>query len=410
MSTMKLLSTIRSNWKKTIFGLVVGAYGVNYGYETYQISSLMKAYSEKAVLHGDQCDAYPKKLIVILNPAANKKKAEKIFTKYCEPILHLAGYTVDIVRTDSENFAKTYVEQLKTAPYGIVVAGGDGSISEVLTGLMRRNIDRCPVALLPLGRKNETTKRILPLDFSSKVKQVETLLNATLNITREQLEKRSVFKIEQIATEEDEQQVGKPIYSLGSIEWGVYRDIDALRSKYWYFWKADKYVSALMNAFNSALSWDCKADVCYTTPCKGCKKCILENEVASQSKKNSMFSSFFSRQQVLNAGRGIQLSAVECEDREKQINASNIRIYVDEQPQESKLVLESDEKLEKGFESFSKYLSEERAFELLKFRTMNFIPDQSCTGPSKLYSIDGEDYDVRAIKVTLIPKAIEIFT
>lgn len=405
---MKLFSIIRSNWKKTVFGVGVGTYAANYGYETYQISSLMKSFSEKAVLLGDRCDTYPKKLIVILNPAANKKKAEKTFTKYCEPILHLAGFTVDVVRTDSENFAKTYVEQLQSAPYGIVVAGGDGSVSEVLTGLMRRNFDRCPVALLPLGTKNETTKRILNLNWSSKVQEVEALLNASLNITREHLEKKSVFKIEQIVTENDEQQPGRPIYSIGSLDWGVFRDIDALQSKYWYFWRADKYVCALINAFNSALSWNCQADVCYTTPCKGCKKCSVANEVILP--KTSLLSSLFSRHQVSNAAKVVPLSDVECEENNQQINASNIRIYVDETSEDSSLVLKSDEKLKRGFDSFSKYLSEKKVFELLKFRTMKFVPEESCTGPSKLYSIDGEDYDVRPIKVTLVPKAVEIFT
>lgn len=408
---MNFFSLIRRNWKKTVFGLGAGSYALNYGYETYQISSLMKSYSEKAVLYGDRCDQYPKKLIVILNPAANKKKAEKTFTKYCEPILHLAGFTVDIVRTGSENFAKTYVEQMQSAPHGIVVAGGDGSVSEVLTGLMRRNSDRCPIALLPLGEKNDTTKKILNLNWTSTVEQVEALLKASLNIAHERIEKKSAFKIEQIAMDGDEHPAGRPIYSIGSLEWGVFRDMDTLQGKYWYFWRADKYISALINAFNSALSWDIKADVCYTTPCKGCVKCISKaSNEAKPSNKRSLFSSLFSRHHVLNASKAVPMSDVECEEHNRQINSSNVRLYVEETTDDSKLVLESDDKLQTGFESFSKYLAEDKVFELLKFRTMSFVPDESCTGPSKLYSIDGEAYDVRPIKVTLVPKAVEIFT
>ncbi|XP_055841212.1 acylglycerol kinase, mitochondrial [Episyrphus balteatus] len=408
---MNAISAIRSNWKKTVFGLGLGAYGINYGHEWYQISSLMKSYSEKAVQYGDRCDVYPRKLIVILNPAANKKKAEKTFQKYCEPILHLAGFTVDIVRTDSEGHAKTYVEQLKSVPYGIVIAGGDGSVSEVLTGLMRRNTDHCPIALLPLGSKNETTKKMLNINWDSKVNEVEALLNASLNIARETLEKKSIFKIEQIATESDEQQpAGRPIFSMGSLDWGIFRDIESLQSKYWYFWRADKYIGALINSFNSKLTWECKADVCYTTPCIGCNNCLVHNEVVAQSQK-SIFSRLFSRQLVSNSSKIVPMSDVECEQHNQQINASNIRIHVDNDKtsDNNKLVLESDKKIETGFDTFSKYLSEEKVFEMLKFRTMNFIPDGSCTGESRVYSIDGEAYDVRPIKVTLVPKAVEIF-
>ncbi|XP_055914209.1 acylglycerol kinase, mitochondrial [Eupeodes corollae] len=405
---MKIVSIIRTNWKKTVFGLGLGAYAINYGLEMYQISSLMRAYSEKAAIYGDHIGVYPRKLIVILNPAANNKKAEKTFSKYCEPILHLAGFTVDIVRTDSEGYAKSFVEQLKSAPYGIVVAGGDGSVSEVLTGLMRRNVDRCPIALLPLGTKNETTKKVLNLNWSSKISEVEALLNASLNIARERLERKSIFKIDPILTENDGQQASKPIFSMGSIEWGIYHDIKSMEDKYWYLWKADKYLSALLNLFNDKLSWDCKADLSFTPPCIGCTNCLVSNEVAISN--GSIFSRLFSRRPTSNVNAIAPTSDVQCEKHSKQLNASNVRIYVDESSNSSKLVLESDENMKTGFDAFFKYLSKDKVFELIKFRTMNFIPDENCVGPSKLYSIDGEAYDVRPIKVTLVPKAIEIFS
>lgn len=56
------------------------------------------------------------------------------FEDYCAPILHLSGLAIDIVKTDSEGHARRYVEELDTLPDSILCAGGDGTISEVVTG------------------------------------------------------------------------------------------------------------------------------------------------------------------------------------------------------------------------------------------------------------------------------------
>lgn len=56
------------------------------------------------------------------------------YDEYCAPILHLAGLCVEIVQTDSEGHARRYIEELEKLPDAIIVAGGDGTISEALTG------------------------------------------------------------------------------------------------------------------------------------------------------------------------------------------------------------------------------------------------------------------------------------
>uniref|UniRef100_A0A1B0FKI1 DAGKc domain-containing protein n=1 Tax=Glossina morsitans morsitans TaxID=37546 RepID=A0A1B0FKI1_GLOMM len=40
-----------------------------------------------------------KNVLVILNPVADKKNFEKMLRKFCEPVLHLSGFTVDIKKT-----------------------------------------------------------------------------------------------------------------------------------------------------------------------------------------------------------------------------------------------------------------------------------------------------------------------
>lgn len=112
----------------------------------------MRAYCEKAALYGQEPIASNKNLrvvTIILNPKANKRKAAKQFERYCAPILNLAGICVDIIQTESEGHAKTLVEKLSPTD-AIVVAGGDGTLSEVITGLLRQFGEQSN-NLLPIG-------------------------------------------------------------------------------------------------------------------------------------------------------------------------------------------------------------------------------------------------------------------
>lgn len=118
----------------------------------------MRCYCEEAAQYGDVTqDALvpPKRILVILNPTANKRSAEETVEKYRGPILYLAGYRVDIVKTDSVRHGCRLVEELERLPDCILVVGGDGTVSEVVTGLLRRQKqDQCPIGVLPLGRTN----------------------------------------------------------------------------------------------------------------------------------------------------------------------------------------------------------------------------------------------------------------
>lgn len=112
----------------------------------------MREYCEKASFYGNQPispGGEPKTVTIILNPNANKRKATKQFEKYCAPILHLAGVYIDILQTESEGHAKTLMENLSHTD-AVVVAGGDGTLSEVITGLLR-SADINTSNLVPVG-------------------------------------------------------------------------------------------------------------------------------------------------------------------------------------------------------------------------------------------------------------------
>lgn len=114
---------------------------------------LMRVYCKKAAKFGYEpirVDAEPRTVTVILNPNANKRKASDEFEKYCAPLLHLAGICVNVVKTESEGHAKNLINDLSSTD-ALVVAGGDGTLSEVITGLLRRTQENTN-GLIPIGR------------------------------------------------------------------------------------------------------------------------------------------------------------------------------------------------------------------------------------------------------------------
>lgn len=123
----------------------------------------MRQYCADAVVYGDQSYSANQrfgKILVILNPFADKRSSADTvrksdiffmfpnvitsssfflffqFTTYCEPILNLGGLSIDVVRTDSEAHARRYVEEMDVLPEAILCAGGDGTLSEIVTGII----------------------------------------------------------------------------------------------------------------------------------------------------------------------------------------------------------------------------------------------------------------------------------
>lgn len=57
--------------------------------------------------------------------------------------MNLGGLSIDIVKTDSEGHARRYVEELNTLPEAILCAGGDGTLSEIVTGMYKLSEEKC---------------------------------------------------------------------------------------------------------------------------------------------------------------------------------------------------------------------------------------------------------------------------
>ncbi|XP_055628929.1 acylglycerol kinase, mitochondrial [Toxorhynchites rutilus septentrionalis] len=425
---------VRKHWKKSTFLASAVAYGVSYSSEKYEIKQLMRHYCEEASKYGDirvPVSQRLQKVLVILNPAANRRSCEEDFHDYCEPILHLAGFEIDIVKTDSEGHARRYVEELASLPDAIVVAGGDGTISEAISGLKRRSDGaQCPIGVLPVGRTNSLATALFKTsDQTTTLENVRAMANAAYAVVAGKREKMDVMKIEVLPNEADEKVPEKPVYAIGSLQWGAFRDILALRDKYWYTGSLRDYTAFLFNAFDGGHTWNCKAKVSFTEPCSGCSNCYKDIQQQTQRKEQPRrWWSVFLPQRKKDDG--IDYTKVvnnECSiAHELEINPSELvlqtaNIDSEKNGNKPKLCLRIGSPVDSGFtflgESWPR-LWHRRYIECptekaLEIRTLEIIPQNLKVTESEtemFYSIDSEAYEVRPVRITVIPNTVEIFT
>ncbi|MGE5223154.1 MAG: diacylglycerol/lipid kinase family protein [Omnitrophica WOR_2 bacterium] len=95
---------------------------------------------------------------ILYNPAADKGRARKILPQVKE-LLQKYGIGYDLTLTERPGHAVELSRELAEAGCPLVVAaGGDGTVNEVINGLMRANLNgnRPPaLGVLPIGRGND---------------------------------------------------------------------------------------------------------------------------------------------------------------------------------------------------------------------------------------------------------------
>lgn len=95
-----------------------------------------------------------KKLLFIYNPHAGKELLKPKISDIVD-IFVKAGYEVTIYPTQSYRDAYRKVKEYHAKEYNLVVcSGGDGTIDEVVTGMMARS-ERDPVGYIPTGTTND---------------------------------------------------------------------------------------------------------------------------------------------------------------------------------------------------------------------------------------------------------------
>uniref|UniRef100_A0A4W6BXV4 Acylglycerol kinase, mitochondrial n=1 Tax=Lates calcarifer TaxID=8187 RepID=A0A4W6BXV4_LATCA len=224
---VKVFRTLRNHWKKSTFAVCVLSYGSYWLYGKHCDSVLRREACLVAREYGRQQIAPQERLrkaTVILNPAACSGKANKLFENNAAPILHLAGVEITIIKTDYEGQAKKLMELMEQTDM-LIVAGGDGTLQEVITGLLRRpdqdTFSNIPIGFIPLGSHNSLSPS-LHLLSDNKVKDITS---ATLSILKGETVPLDVLQIKG----EKEQ----PVFALMGLRWGAFRDCGC-NNQYWY--------------------------------------------------------------------------------------------------------------------------------------------------------------------------------
>lgn len=113
-----------------------------------------------------------KKCVIIYNPVSGREK-NKEFVEDFYVVLKKYGYDLELIYTKGVGSATKIIKEMKK-PELAIVAGGDGTLSEVIRGNLKRE-DRILVAHLPLGTTNDIGKMYgCSKDY---VKNLELILN-----------------------------------------------------------------------------------------------------------------------------------------------------------------------------------------------------------------------------------------
>ncbi|MDH4233432.1 MAG: diacylglycerol kinase family lipid kinase [Nitrospirota bacterium] len=95
-------------------------------------------------------------IVLISNPAARSASINKFDS--ASAFLQEKGFHVKLLLTEKSGDATHLAEEaVKEKPYAIVAAGGDGTINEVMNGMVKSDV---PLALLPLGTTNVLAKEL----------------------------------------------------------------------------------------------------------------------------------------------------------------------------------------------------------------------------------------------------------
>ena len=264
--TRRLASTLRTHWKKSIFFTGVGLYGANWYNKKLQDEAFMRELCHEAMNYGSGvikgADTPLYRVTVILNPVASGGKARKLYEKYCAPLLNLAGMKVSVMRTESEGQAKDIMEIMKDAD-AVLVAGGDGTVMEAVTGLLRRTdgaAARLPLGVLPVGKTNSLAHSLFRTN-----EDVRLMAEATMSVVRQLKKPVSVMEVENKS--EDEAMRGKKLYFLNRLEIGAWKDARLRTDRYWLFGFGLKNYVTYLGSYTTGskhVSWKSDVNIQYS--------------------------------------------------------------------------------------------------------------------------------------------------
>lgn len=251
------------------------------------------------------------------------------------------------------------------------------------------------------------------------------MANASISIVRGKTESKDVMKIEILPEQgaADASNV-KPVYAIDSLHWGAYRDIWIKRDKYWYFGSLRDYATFLFNAFDDDAQWKCKAKLVLSPPCSGCKNCFAKQEERAVETNRRWWSrfipkiSFSSNRKVVgpdyskitndNCGNKTEIDVEPSE----LLLTTNVHRLPDEIPKISlKIGKYEESSIDFVKHGWSRLGVNDFEAESEGIRSVEIVPEVVSTEEKEIFfSIDNESYEVKPVRITMIPRAIQMYT
>lgn len=254
------------------------SYAAWWAYDRSVTRSTFKICCDQAATLGDEklafYNAQPRHITVILNPVAGRGDSKKLYRNWVEPLLNLAGIKVSLVQTSSPKEAAELMKVMSNCD-GVAVVGGDGTVNEVVNGLMNRpdRLDashKFPMAILPVGEYNSIA-RLINQDLSYR-NQKEFIIKATMGLIYSLHDKFDVLKVYDTTSKDDEIKT-EPIFALRDIRAGKFLDDYFKISGYFFYQRHIKPPYLRFKNYFSTSKEQPLANVSYTKPCEGCLKC-----------------------------------------------------------------------------------------------------------------------------------------
>ena len=225
---MKLIKTVRRNWKKSLFLLGASVMGSRYGYNRYCEHLLLRQYCQRIQHHSltkHQSDHAIKQITVFINPSCANGKGSKIFKKFALPMLNMSGINFVVVPTAYEGHVSSLLKYLPEHTEAVIVAGGDGMLQDTVTALLRsKNRGHLPVGYIPIGTNNTFCSRYL--ENPTEQSNVDLICQSVINIVQGYTAEMPIMEI--VPTK------GKTIYAMSYFTWGAIKDSVDMIPGYWW--------------------------------------------------------------------------------------------------------------------------------------------------------------------------------
>ena len=114
-----------------------------------------------------------RRLLLLVNPASGTRRG-MVVLEQVKPVLAAAGAELDVCITEQSGHARRLAQTLDLAGYhGICLIGGDGTVHEVVSGLLERDRPTSlPLGLIPAGTGNDVAKQLgvsSPLEAAQRI-------------------------------------------------------------------------------------------------------------------------------------------------------------------------------------------------------------------------------------------------